>query len=229
MPDSLRSSVPRTEVSLGVLRAGARRAVEAGGRVADLRGDAWGHGLLPVGREMIASGAASLLVDEDDLARCAAAGLPAQVDGEADIDPLLIYGLPGSGGLPAMRLYGTVMSTKPLRAGDAVSYGYTHRAEADTTVALVTGGYAQGIVRALGNRGHVEIGGRLRPIVGRVAMDVCVADLGGEDVESGSEATYFGGAGPARELLGAWTAATGLTIGELIAVVGAKTERRWTE
>ena len=51
-----------------------------------------------------------------------------------------------------MRLTGSVLLTKALRAGEGVSYGYTHRADADTRVALVTGGYAQGVVRGLGDR-----------------------------------------------------------------------------
>ena len=50
---------------------------------------------------------------------------------------------------------GTVLVVKPLRAGEGVSYGYTHRAARDTRIALVVGGYAQGIVRALGNRAPV--------------------------------------------------------------------------
>ncbi len=123
--------------------------------------------------------------------------------GHADIDPTLLYGLPDESGVlvtePVMRLTGRVLSTKRLRAGDAVSYGYTYRASADTTVALVTGGYAQGIVRALGNQGLVDIDGVARPIIGRVAMDVCVVDLAGSDVEAGAEATYFGGRGPAAD------------------------------
>ncbi|MGB4135367.1 MAG: alanine racemase C-terminal domain-containing protein, partial [Microbacterium sp.] len=156
--------------------------------------------------------------------------------GSADIDPRLLYGLPGGAPMgdgppipPVMRLVGTVMSVKPLRIGDAVSYGYTHRAVADTTIALVTGGYAQGIVRSLGNRGHVELGGALRPIVGRVAMDVCVVDLqdADSDVGEGAETVFFGGTGPAAAGLAEWSRATGLTAGELIAVAGARVRREW--
>jgi alanine racemase len=126
-----------------------------------------------------------------------------------------------------MRLRGLVLSTKRLRAGDAVSYGYTFRAESDTTVALITGGYAQGIMRALGNRASVEIDGRERPIVGRVAMDVCVVDLGGADAAVGTEATYFGGTGPAAPGLARWSEVTGLTMPELITVAGIHADRGW--
>ncbi len=163
-----------------------------------------------------------------------AEGLAATDADEPDIDVDLLYGLPegaGSGSRPVMRLTGTVMSLKPLHRGEAVSYGYTHRAAADTTLALVTGGYAQAIVRALGNRAHVEMHGRLHAIVGRIAMDVCVIDLGNADrltgapVAEGDEVTYFGGSGPAREALREWSAATGLTAAELVCAAGLRASR----
>lgn len=159
-------------------------------------------------------------------------GIDAVTSGSADIDPALLYGLPDADGAlrtrPVMRLVGRVLSTKPLKAGDAVSYGYTHRAESDTTAALITGGYAQGIVRALGNAAHVEIRGTMRPIVGRVAMDVCVVDVESpEGAATGDEVTYFGGSGPAGPNLARWSSVTGLSAGELIAVTGAHAGRRW--
>src|SRR5690606_1027549 len=105
-----------------------------------------------------------------------------------------------------------------------------YRAAVDTTVALVTGGYAQGIVRALGSSAHVEVDGVLRPIVGRVAMDVCVVDLedsaAGEAV--GADVVYFGGAGVARDALAEWADITGLGIAELITIAGLKAVREWT-
>jgi alanine racemase len=94
-------------------------------------------------------------------------------------------------------------------------------------VALVTGGYAQGIVRALGNQAHVEIEGTQRPIIGRVAMDVCVVDLEGTDAEVGTEATYFGGTGAAAPALARWAQVTGLSVGELVTVAGSHAPREW--
>jgi alanine racemase len=179
-----------------------------------------------------AAGADSVLVDAPgEVDALALEGIRATLDGEADIDPHLLYGLPDDRGelltRPALRLYGRVLSTKRLRAGDAVSYGYTHRVATDTTVALVTGGYAQGIVRALGNRAAVEIGGHQHPIIGRVAMDVCVVDLEGAAAEDGAEATYFGGSGPAAAGLARWATVTGMTVPELVAVAASHAERGW--
>jgi alanine racemase len=179
-----------------------------------------------------AAGAERVRVDgQDEVEMLRREGIAGVQEGDPDIDAALLYGLPGvptgTPGRPVMRLTGRVLSTKRLRPGDAVSYGYTFRTPTETAVALVTGGYAQGIVRALGNRADVEIDGVAVPIVGRVAMDVCVVDVGSLDVEPGAVVTYFGGAGPLRDGVARWTEVTGMTSGELVTVAGAHAVRGW--
>lgn len=121
------------------------------------------------------------------------------------------------GSEPSLR--GRVLQTKPLRAGEGVSYGYRFRAPADTRVALVSGGYAQGVVRALGGQATVWIRGAEFPIVGRVAMDVCVVDIGTVDIVPGDEAVFFGPEHPGA--LAHWARVTGMTELELAAGAGA--------
>ncbi|WP_309064330.1 alanine racemase [Microbacterium sp.] len=232
------SALPTAVLSRSALTARAARLVE--GRVVDLRHDAYGHGLDGVAQLVADAGAAAILVDDDAASeRVRAAGVRALTDPDrarvtAEVDPGALFGIPGAGDTvpardapPVMRLEGQVLSTKPLHAGEAVSYGYTHRAPHDTRVALVTGGYAQGIVRALGNRVRVEVAGAMRPVVGRIAMDVCVVDLEGHDVEAGAPVVYFGGDGPACDALASWEAATGMSALELVVVVGRHVRREW--
>ena len=219
-------------MSRSALAAGASAAVRAGGRIADLRRDAWGHGILAVAQAVVAVGAEQVLVDtRGEVEALQLEGIAAVTVGIPDVDPHVLYGLPDDDGRlatrPVMRLTGRVLSTKQLQPGDAVSYGYTFRAAAKTTVALVTGGYAQGIVRALGNRAGVEIDGVVRPIVGRVAMDVCVVDLEGASAVLGTEVTYFGGEGPGAAGLARWAAVTGMGVAELATVAGAHALRGW--
>jgi alanine racemase len=226
------SALPRAVISRSALAAAASAAVRAGGHTADLRRDAWGHGVLSIAQAVTAVGADRVLVDSDgEVDALSLEGITGITSGTADIDSALLYGLPSDDGVidlrPVMRLTGRVLSTKRLRRGDAVSYGYTYRAPEDTVVALVTGGYAQGIVRALGNQAHVEVNGTARPIVGRVAMDVCVVDLAGNDAAPGAEVTYFGGTGPAAPALARWAAITGMTVAELITVAGVHAVRGW--
>ncbi|WP_231728735.1 MULTISPECIES: alanine racemase C-terminal domain-containing protein [Microbacterium] len=232
MCETTSSSLPRAMISRAALAAGASAAVSAGGTVADLRRDAWGHGVLAVAQVVTAAGAERVLVDaQGEVEALQLEGIRGVTTGDPDIDPNLLYGLPDEKGQlaarPVMRLAGRVLSTKRLRPGDAVSYGYTYRAEKETTVALVTGGYAQGIVRALGNHATVEIRETSMPIVGRVAMDVCVVDLQGADIDVDSEVTYFGGTGPAASGVTRWADITGMTAAELVAVAGAHAVRGW--
>ncbi|HEY0249391.1 MAG TPA: alanine racemase C-terminal domain-containing protein [Gryllotalpicola sp.] len=207
--------------------------------LADVRHNAWGHGLDRVAAVALDAGATGLLVSagEADAARELAAGAPVVAAGVSadglDADPAgfavagaSLYGLPGSGGEPVLRALGRVVNVKPVRAGEGVSYGYIHRAPADGRLALVTGGYAQGVVRALGNRADVALNGRRRPIVGRVAMDVCVVDLDDTPAAIGDEVVYLG-AGPGEPTLADWAAATGLEPAELLVGVATRFEKRY--
>ncbi len=105
---------------------------------------------------------------------------------------------------PAMRLVARVVHVQTVAPGESVSYGQTWTAERPTRVATLGVGYADGLPRALSNRGEVGLGGALVPIVGRVCMDMTMVSLGdpsgpGGAVETGAEAVLFGPDGPSAE------------------------------
>lgn len=82
---------------------------------------------------------------------------------------------------------------KQLPAGTPISYGREFVLQRDSRVAVLTGGYGDGIPVAASNRGKVLIRGQRCPILGRVTMDqtmVDVTDLPG--VEEGEVATLIG-------------------------------------
>lgn len=225
------SAAPRVLLSRGALTENAMTLV-AEGETVDLRHDAYGHGLDETAGIVRAVGAGLVRTGTvEEAKRLRARGIPARHEGDAGIDPHRLFGIPDAegtaSGRPVMALEGRVLSTKPLLMGEAVSYGYTHRAQRDTRVALVTGGYAQGILRALGNRARVQIGESMHPIVGRIAMDVCVVDLEGADAPAGAPVLFFGGTGAMRGALGEWSALTGLTALEMAVVIGQSVERSW--
>ena len=195
-------------VSESALRGNAPLALAAGtGTGADdvLTADAWGHG---------AEWVASVLSDLGML--------------DAPLDAAVLFGFPGAQARPVLSLRGRALGTKPLLRGEGVSYGYTHRAPRDTTVALVTGGYAQGVVRSLGNAATVAIDGRRHRIVGRVAMDVCVVDVEDAGITRGAEVVFFGDPAANHPSLEEWTDATGLGAAEIVAAVGVRADRRVT-
>lgn len=125
---------------------------------------------------------------------------------------------------PAMRLVARVVHLHTVPAGASVSYGQTWTAERPTRVATLGVGYADGLPRALSNRGHVGLGGGLAPIVGRICMDMTMVDVDGLDVAVGDEAVVFGLGGPTAE---AAAEAAGTIVYELTAGLTARVPRAY--
>ena len=100
-----------------------------------------------------------------------------------------------SGYRPVLRLWGSVAATKRVGADEGVSYGYTYRTTGQTTLALVTLGYSDGISRSGGNQVPAALAGATHTVAGRVAMDAFMVDLGDVPAPAlGTEATVLGDA-----------------------------------
>ena len=98
--------------------------------------------------------------------------------------------------VPAMTATARITQTKRVASGEGVSYGYLHRTSAETTLALVPVGYAEGLPRNASGSGSehamVSINGKSYPINSRVAMDQFVLDVGNDKVSAGDLVTIFG-------------------------------------
>jgi len=70
-----------------------------------------------------------------------------------------------------------LIQTRIVEAGEAVGYGSTWVAEAPSMIATVSGGYADGISRALSNGCVLWDGDTPCPLVGRVSMDLVTVDI----------------------------------------------------
>ena len=82
-------------------------------------------------------------------------------------------GAPARGLFPVMTLSSQVISTQTLKPGERVGYGGTFKAKDRIQVAVLSGGYADGIKRSLSNSGFVLLDGHRHPIIGIVSMDLC--------------------------------------------------------
>ncbi len=78
---------------------------------------------------------------------------------------------------PALRWETAICHLKTVPPDTPLSYGGTFRTPRESRIATLPVGYADGYPRLLSNRGRVVVRGRLAPVVGRVCMDMILADV----------------------------------------------------
>ncbi|MFP3040419.1 alanine racemase [Treponema primitia] len=97
---------------------------------------------------------------------------------------ILLYGYAPAGAeqvlpvKPVMELVSQIMFIKQVKKGETVSYGRIWTADRDTTIATIPVGYGDGLPRRLSGDFQVRINDAWYPLVGRICMDQCMADLG---------------------------------------------------
>lgn len=126
---------------------------------------------------------------------------------------------------PAMTLTTEVAAVRRVPAGTGVSYDHVWRAPEATTLALVPMGYADGVPRAASDRAAVLLGGKRRPVRGRIAMDQFLVDVGDDEVRVGDEVVLFGDpatGAPSADDWGVWAGTIGY---EIVTRVGPRVRR----
>ncbi len=73
--------------------------------------------------------------------------------------------------IPVLNLKSKISFHKSIPKGFKVSYGSTWISQNESEISTIPLGYGDGYRRHLSNRGEVLIGGKRRPIVGRICMD----------------------------------------------------------
>lgn len=97
---------------------------------------------------------------------------------------------------PVLTWKSRVASLRTIEPGETAGYDATFRATRQSRLALLPVGYADGLSRALSNRGAVLIHGRRAPIAGIVSMDLTIVDVTDiPGVEIGDEAVLIGSQG----------------------------------
>lgn len=112
---------------------------------------------------------------------------------------IVVYGIHPSPDLvdrielePAMTVKSRVGLVKRLGPGESISYGRRYVTSKETTVATIPCGYADGLSRALSNKGEVLVRERRYRICGTVTMDHFVIDVGDGEIEPGDEVVILG-------------------------------------
>lgn len=94
---------------------------------------------------------------------------------------------------PVMVLKSEIISIREHKQGESVGYGLIWKSSRDTMLGVVAMGYGDGYPRDIKPNTPVCINGRLVPIVGRVAMDMVLVDLGLDTKEQlGDEVIFWG-------------------------------------
>jgi alanine racemase len=78
---------------------------------------------------------------------------------------------------PVVTLRAPIVQIRDVDSAQTVGYGATFGIAPPARLAVVALGYADGYLRALGNRGVVAIAGRRAPVIGRVSMDLICCDV----------------------------------------------------
>lgn len=89
----------------------------------------------------------------------------------------LYGGLPFADARPVVRLALPILQIRDLAQGESVGYGATWRAARPSRIATLSGGYADGLHRALSGRARGGLGGQALPFAGRVSMDLIGLDV----------------------------------------------------
>ena len=117
------------------------------------------------------------------------------------------------------------MYSKVTQPGRGVSYGSLWHAEAETRIATVPCGYADGYFRRMTNQARVIINGKSYPQVGRICMDQFMVNAGDDEVKVGDEVTLMGN-GIAPEELADWA---GTNEYEVMTNISARVPRVFVE
>jgi alanine racemase len=94
---------------------------------------------------------------------------------------------------PALTWKTRILAVREVGANQALGYGGTYITKSPARIAVLPVGYADGLNRALSSQGRVIVREHYAPIVGRISMDLTLADVTGiSGVDVGDEVVLLG-------------------------------------
>ena len=140
---------------------------------------------------------------------------------------IYLYGgaVPGYRPEPVVHWRARIIETRWREAGTTVSYGATYRTRTRSCLVTLAAGYADGLRRALSNRGAALVRGRRFPFAGRVTMDMTVLDAGAHEPPADAVATLIGADGAETITLDEVAEAAGTVSYEILTGLSERVER----
>ncbi len=114
---------------------------------------------------------------------------------------IMLYGFYPSNGMKescptilknVISLKAQIVQIRSVKKGEFIGYGEHFYTNEETLVGVLALGYADGLMRALGNRIQVTINNQLAPLIGKVCMDQCFVKLNNIQAKEGDEVILFG-------------------------------------
>jgi len=167
------------------------------------------------------------------------AGIMAYKDSHFDMvrPGIMLYGgLPSPGFQsplplrPVMHFRGEIIQIRDMSDNKPVSYGRTYYTKGLQRIAVISGGYGDGLPRSISNRGKVLISGKKVNLIGRVCMDMIMSDITGlKDIRPGNEVVFLGRQG-GEIITGDDIAGWGGTISyEIFCSIGQRNIRKYNQ
>lgn len=98
-------------------------------------------------------------------------------------------------------LRSVISQIRNVKKGDSVSYNRSFIANEDIRVGIVSIGYADGLLRSLGNNNvSLLVNNQLAPVIGDICMDMCIIDLTDIDAKEGDDVVIFNSDHPIEKL-----------------------------
>jgi len=92
-----------------------------------------------------------------------------------------------------MTFCSSVVQVREVTHGTPISYGRTFYTDGARKIAIISAGYSDGLSRSMSNRGQVLIHGQRARIIGRICMNLTVADITAiKDVKRGHRVCFLG-------------------------------------
>jgi alanine racemase len=97
-----------------------------------------------------------------------------------------------------IRLVSSITQIRSVERGQRVSYGGRWTASAQTRVAVVPIGYADGLPRNASGKARCLVGGQSCEVIGTISMDMALVDITAVAAEVGDAVVLLGGQGQAQ-------------------------------
>ncbi|HEY1865774.1 MAG TPA: alanine racemase [Candidatus Acidoferrales bacterium] len=127
---------------------------------------------------------------------------------------------------PALAFRSRLISVRDTPAGQGVGYNHRWVTQRTSRIAVISAGYADGVPRALTNRGRIIVRGKFAPMVGTISMDLITADVTDiPEARLGDVATIYGADGGVSQYVSEVARQVGTVTSDLCCALGKRVPR----